>query len=67
MVTLIQTMDPHALTIVRDGEWIGHLMWHTNRSHRIVLNSTFSHLSIDELETVLAKYKEIKKSNNNGN
>lgn len=54
MLEFIQSMDPASLTISRDGENIGFLQWHSNRSPRIILHNKGEHLSLNNLRRCLS-------------
>ena len=61
MITTHLTMDDHSLKIERDGEWIGHIMWHADRPPRIVLNDRHCEISLSEIETAISAYKDAAK------
>ena len=59
MISLHRTMDPRGLEIRRQDKPIGDLLWHPDRSPRIILHEAGEYLSITELKFCLDKYKEV--------
>lgn len=49
MITLNHTADGNSMEIQRDGKHVGFVMWHQDRSPRVVLDDTFSHLDASEM------------------
>lgn len=60
MIECRQTMDDHSLEIHRDGHWIGHILWHSDRSPRIKLNES-GVLTVAEAEQIIAEYRRVAK------
>lgn len=60
MITFEKTMDPHSLNIMRDGDEIGFLQWHSERPARIILREAGQQMDHNELQTCLDEFKEIR-------
>lgn len=55
MIVFKQEMDPHSLTLERDGKRIGFLHWHPDATPRVKLSGA-DELSVKELEQIVGRY-----------
>jgi len=60
VITFEKLMDPRSLNIMRGGDDIGFLQWHSDRPARIILHEAGQQLDHNELQTCLDKFKEIR-------
>lgn len=56
MLAFKESSDPDSLTILRDGQWIGFLQRHKDRSPRLALRSGIDVVSLQELKTIMAEF-----------